>query len=120
MRCKLFNCDKRHGHYCCSSCHLRSKCKNPCQNNPDRCGQLRPETVHEMIKDNGIQRIGPKKAISIINKRKPIGLFLSGSFRDGYTGIDNCTGDAWTEEFQCLHSCVDWLIGKAPREEYEP
>ena len=120
MRCKIFNCDKRHGHYCCAECSLRSGCKNSCQNSPGRCGQDRPETVHELMKQHGIRRIELKEAVSIINKRKPRGLFLFGSFRDGYTGIDNRTGGAWTEEFQCLHSCVEWLIGKETREEYGP
>ena len=120
MRCKIFNCDKRHGHYCCAECPRRSRCKNPCQNSPGNCGQARPETVHELMKEHGIRRVDLKEAISIINKRKPVGLFFSGSFREGYTGIDNRPGDAGTEEFQCLHSCVEWLIGKAPREEYGP
>lgn len=39
-RCKIFNCDRRHGNYCCFDCNLRSKCKNPCQNSPYHCGQV--------------------------------------------------------------------------------
>ena len=120
MRCKLFNSDKRHGHYCCSSCHLRSKCKNPCQNSPDRCGQRRPETVQELEKEHGIQRITKEDMRKMFDTRKPRGLFFHGSAKKGYTGIDNRTGDAWTEEFKCIESCVQWLIGKAPREEYGP
>ena len=37
-RCKNFNCDRQHGHYCCADCGLRSKYRNPCLNNPSRCG----------------------------------------------------------------------------------
>lgn len=41
-RCKIFNCDRRHGHFCCSDCgyKLNGQCKNPCLNGPDRCGQV--------------------------------------------------------------------------------
>lgn len=76
--------------------------------------------MHELMKEHGIRRIELKESISIINKREPRGLFFSGSSRDGYTGIDNRTGDAWTEEFKLMESCVQWLIGKALREEYGP
>lgn len=120
MRCKIFNCDKRHGHYCCAECPRQSRCKNPCQNSPGRCGQSRHETVHELIKEHGIHQATQKEVKAIIDTGKPRGLFFIGSAKDGYTGIDNRTGDAWTEEFQRLHSCVEWLIGKAPREEYGP
>lgn len=41
-RCKIFNCDRRHGHFCCSDCGYKrnGQCKNPCLNGPDRCGQV--------------------------------------------------------------------------------
>lgn len=39
-RCQIFNCDRRHGSYCCFDCPQRSKCKNACQNSPENCGQV--------------------------------------------------------------------------------
>ena len=120
MRCTLFNCDKRHGHYCCAVCHLRSQCQNPCLNNPERCGQLRQETIHELMKEHGVQKVTKLELQKIFDTGKPRGLFYHGSPKDGYVGIDNRTGDAWTEEFKLMESCVQWLIGKAPREEYGP
>lgn len=38
--CNIFNCDKRHGSYCCADCPQRDKCRNPCLNSPERCGQV--------------------------------------------------------------------------------
>ena len=36
--CRLFNCDLRHGNYCCAGCDRKDKCKNHCLNSPDKCG----------------------------------------------------------------------------------
>lgn len=36
--CSLFHCDKRGDRYCCVDCRLKPKCRNPCQNDPARCG----------------------------------------------------------------------------------
>lgn len=40
-RCALFNCDRRHGNFCCQDCGYKKahKCKNPCLNGPERCGK---------------------------------------------------------------------------------
>ena len=37
--CKIFNCDRRHGNFCCADCgYMRNgNCKNPCLNGPERC-----------------------------------------------------------------------------------
>ena len=43
MNCKLFNCDKKHGNQCCSYCKDKEKCRNPCQNTPTKCGQLKEQ-----------------------------------------------------------------------------
>lgn len=40
-RCKIFNCDRRRGNYCCYYC--RRKCANRCLNSPDRCRQAKGE-----------------------------------------------------------------------------
>lgn len=40
-RCKIFNCDRRRGSFCCADCgyQRRGSCKNHCLNGPERCGQ---------------------------------------------------------------------------------
>ena len=55
-----------------------------------------------------INKIKPTKGKSIIEKRKPHGLYYL--YVDGiYIGIDNSTGHTWTEEFQDLKQCKNWL-----------
>lgn len=55
-----------------------------------------------------IQKITSEQAGRIINTRYPLGLFyvLDAGV---YVGIDNSTGDAWTEEFPDLRTCKRWL-----------
>lgn len=50
-------------------------------------------------------------ADSIIESRKPLGQFFV-SYDNLFVGIDNRTGDAWTEEFPDLQSCLRWLRRK--------
>ena len=42
------------------------------------------------------------------DRYEPLGLFY---LKEGgkFVGIDNSTGDAWTEEFQDEASCLRWL-----------
>ena len=40
----------------------------------------------------------------IIETRKPIGLFYS-KYGEYFVGVDNSTGDAWTEDFTSLEAC---------------
>ena len=49
-----------------------------------------------------------KEAEDIINSRKPLGKFL---FKENnlYVGIDNETGEAWTEDFYNYEDCIEWL-----------
>ena len=55
-----------------------------------------------------LQKITPAKMGDIIDVRKPLGLFYC--IQDGqYTGCDNRTGDAWTEDFKSLSACKRWL-----------
>lgn len=45
--CKIFNCDRRHGNFCCADCVYKrnGNCKNPCLNGPERCNCVaEPET----------------------------------------------------------------------------
>ncbi len=36
-KCKQFYCGFRHGNFCCADCRRRSRCENPCLNDPSRC-----------------------------------------------------------------------------------
>ena len=46
----------------------------------------------------------------IIDTRQPIGLFYT--VENGvFVGVDNLTGDAWTEEFHDYWTCRQWLLG---------
>lgn len=38
--CSRFHCDKRGDRYCCADCveRKRDRCRNPCLNDPSRCG----------------------------------------------------------------------------------
>ena len=58
-----------------------------------------------------LEEIQSEEARKIINTRKPLGKFFK---REGdfFVGIDNSTGDAWTEEFDQLKDCIEWLNGE--------
>lgn len=45
--CQIFNCDQMRGNICCAYCVKKVKCKNPCLNNPQRCGQVKGEVVDD-------------------------------------------------------------------------
>ena len=66
-----------------------------------------------MIDD--IKKVTQEEASDIIESRKPLGLFYciekSKDNRNIYVGIDNRSGDAWTEDFKSLSTCKRWLIG---------
>lgn len=57
---------------------------------------------------NVIQKITKDEATNIIETYKPIGKFY---LVDGdlFIGIDNSTGCAWTEEFDNIDDCMEWL-----------
>lgn len=38
MRCAIFHCDKTGNRYCCYWCRSKRVCRNPCLNNPSKCG----------------------------------------------------------------------------------
>jgi len=55
-----------------------------------------------------IKKIAKEFAASIIDTRRPLGLFYV--LETGvYIGIDNSNGHAWTEEFNSLRKCKRWL-----------
>lgn len=46
--CTIFNCDRRHGNYCCADCGYKKACQpgasqrcRPCKNSPEKCGLVR-------------------------------------------------------------------------------
>jgi hypothetical protein len=59
---------------------------------------------------SAIKQVSIQEAKEIIDKREPRGRFYT---IEGYSfiGIDNETGDAWTEEFSSLEICLEWLKG---------
>ncbi len=58
-----------------------------------------------------IHRVNPKELTDVIDRRIPMGLFLTREDRV-WVAVDNTTGDAWTEEFRWKHQAVRWLRGK--------
>lgn len=55
--------------------------------------------------------VSHQQALKIIDTRKPEGLFLVLNPDEVYTGIDNTTADAWTEDFKDLRTCLKYLHG---------
>jgi hypothetical protein len=56
-----------------------------------------------------IRKITPEQADSIIDTRKPLGLFYA--LKTGvYIGIDNSSGQAWAQAFPNLRNCTHWLV----------
>jgi len=68
--------------------------------------------------DQSIIVVTKAEAERIIETRNPRGLFLLHA--DGrFVGIDNLTGHAWTEDFDCQATCAAWLRGTGTKEDYE-
>jgi len=59
-------------------------------------------------REAGIRKISRDQADKLIDTRIPLGLFY---YLDAgiYVGIDNTSGQAWTEAFQNLRKCKQWL-----------
>jgi predicted transcriptional regulator of viral defense system len=55
-----------------------------------------------------IIKVTPEEANEIIETRERKGLFYCIE-KGTYVGIDNSTGDAWTEDFKSLSACKRWL-----------
>lgn len=47
--------------------------------------------------------------LSIIDKRKPLGLFYTVKSDNHFIAVDNSTGEAWTEDFSNFKDCIDYL-----------
>ena len=57
-----------------------------------------------------IKKVSSKVALSIIEKNEPRGLFYY-KFGNLYIGIDNSTGNSWTQKFKKYKNCKRWLTG---------
>lgn len=55
-----------------------------------------------------IKEITREEAHEIIDKYEPKGLFYLKE-NGVHVGIDNTTGDSWTEEFNTKEECIAWL-----------
>ncbi len=58
-----------------------------------------------------IHRVSLKELSDIIDRRTPLGLFLTKEGRT-WAAVDNSTGDAWTEDFRWRWQAARWLRGK--------
>ena len=65
-----------------------------------------------------IKKITSQKAKQIINTRKPLGKFYFNE-NDVYIGIDNSTGDVWTQVFFSYDEMATWQNDIEPIEEDE-
>ncbi len=54
------------------------------------------------------QEVTQQEAMQIIESFQPLGCFY---LKEGelYVGINNRTGDAWTEDFPSKEECLRWL-----------
>lgn len=57
-----------------------------------------------------IKKITSEEISQIIDTRKPLGKFYLID-RGIYVGIDNSSGDAWTEEFDSFEAMIKWQQG---------
>lgn len=55
------------------------------------------------------KKITESQANEIIEIREPKGLFYLEQSDGMFTGIDNRTSDAWTEDFETEEECMSWL-----------
>jgi len=55
------------------------------------------------------QKVTQEFMSQIIETREPQGLFYRKAGRHLYVGVDNGSGDAWTEDFNSLRKCKRWL-----------
>jgi len=88
------------------------KCDRKCQSNKDGFCIGMPCFLGKEINDTKsrekIITVISEEASKIIETREPKGLFYL--LDNGvHVGIDNRTGDAWTEDFKSKAACSKWL-----------
>ena len=59
-----------------------------------------------------IRRVTSQQADEIIETLKPLGLFYVCKDDGTYTAIDNSCRHAWTEDFENINDCIDYLLGE--------
>lgn len=59
-----------------------------------------------------ITQINKEFALKIIERREPLGLFLLSEPNGTFTGIDNDSYDAFTENFPKREFAIRWLQGQ--------
>ena len=65
--------------------------------------------IRKQDKVSGITQLTRDAANTVIKHRAPLGLFFVIHDESTIIGVDNATGDAWTEEFTSLDACIQWL-----------
>ena len=73
---------------------------------------IRERLLVKLKKRVNIQRISSERMVNVIDFRTPLGLFLTKEDRHTWVAVDNSTGDAWTEEFDCKRQAIRWLLGE--------
>lgn len=68
------------------------------------------QLVEADFPNDWLREVSREEAAEIIETREPRGAFLCVE-GDVVVGIDNGTGDAWTEEFEDRTECLKWLLG---------
>ncbi|MHC1695107.1 MAG: hypothetical protein AB9835_10310 [Eubacteriales bacterium] len=58
-----------------------------------------------------IRKITAEQAAHMFETYEPRGYFYVVEADGKYTGIDNSTGHAWTEEFHDFNEMTEWLRG---------
>jgi len=56
-----------------------------------------------------VVKVTEEEMARIIETRQPRGWYYRRAGRRCYVGVDNSTGDAWTEEFTSRRKCLRWL-----------
>ena len=70
------------------------------------------QQIKEVTKNTDIKIITKTETYDIIESRERVGTFLLFEDNGTYTGIDNSTKDAWTENFNKISECINWLYGE--------
>lgn len=68
------------------------------------------QSVEADFQNDWLREVSREEAAEIIETREPHGVFLCME-ASVVVGIDNGTGDAWTEEFEDRTECLKWLLG---------
>jgi len=82
------------------------------------CGNKGTEimkTLEPEVGEDAIKKLTKEQASEVIETRTPTGLFYTKE-NGLFIGIDNSSGDAWTEEFKTKESCFKRLRGGRARD----